>query len=102
MKIYLFRKDPDGLSVMNPDDYKTRFQRKVDEIFDLDGKPGGIGTIIEELERQNSNTRNSLNLEANSNAGDVELSSIYPRNSYNAKKEKGIDTSVYNPMNDSL
>ena len=43
-KIYFLRKDPDGLSVMHPTDYKLRFQGKVDEIFDLDGKPGGIGS----------------------------------------------------------
>lgn len=42
-KIYFLRKDPDGLSVMHPLSYKTRFQSKLEQIFDLDGSPGGIG-----------------------------------------------------------
>ena len=35
-KIYILRKDPDGLSVMLPEPYKLRFQRKLDQIFDID------------------------------------------------------------------
>jgi 1-phosphatidylinositol-4-phosphate 5-kinase len=35
-KIYIQRKDPDGLSVMPPLQYKLRFQTKMDQIFDLD------------------------------------------------------------------
>jgi hypothetical protein len=45
MKIYFFRKDPDGLSVMHPQQYKTRFQNKLDQIFDLEGASGGIGKV---------------------------------------------------------
>jgi len=33
-KIYVLRKDPDGLSVMSPHEYKIRFQNKLDQIFD--------------------------------------------------------------------
>lgn len=42
-KIYFLRKDPDGLSVMDPLQYKIRFQRKLDQIFDLEESAGGIG-----------------------------------------------------------
>ncbi len=44
----MFRKDPDGLSVMPPLEYKIRFQNKLDQIFDLDGISGGIGGKIEQ------------------------------------------------------
>lgn len=43
VKIYILRKDPDGLSVMEPLQYKLRFQRKLDQIFDMDPVSGGIG-----------------------------------------------------------
>jgi 1-phosphatidylinositol-4-phosphate 5-kinase len=42
-KIYVTRKDPDGLSVMPPVPYKTRFQAKLEQIFDVEGTIGGIG-----------------------------------------------------------
>lgn len=45
-KIYVRLKDPDGLSVMPPLQYKERFQAKLRQIFDLEGLAGGIGTII--------------------------------------------------------
>jgi hypothetical protein len=35
-KIYLFGQEAEGTSVMHPDPYKTRFQNKMDEIFDLE------------------------------------------------------------------
>ena len=35
-KIYVLRKDPEGLSVMEPIAYKQRFQRKMVQIFDVD------------------------------------------------------------------
>ncbi len=35
-KIYVLRKDPDGLSVMKPDYYMIRFQKKMDLLFDKD------------------------------------------------------------------
>lgn len=35
-KIYISRKDPDGLSVMNPVDYCIRFQNKMNQIFEVD------------------------------------------------------------------
>lgn len=35
-KTYVQRKDPDGLSVMHPLQYKLRFQAKMDQIFDRD------------------------------------------------------------------
>ena len=35
-KIYMLRKDPEGLSVMEPIAYKQRFQRKMVQIFDVD------------------------------------------------------------------
>lgn len=35
-KIYFLRKDPAGLSVMEPVAYKLRFQKKMRQIFDLD------------------------------------------------------------------
>ena len=35
-KIYVFRKDPDGLSVTMPIPYKLRFQKKMEQIFDID------------------------------------------------------------------
>lgn len=35
-KIYVERKDPDGLSVMPPAQYKLRFQSKMSQIFDID------------------------------------------------------------------
>jgi Phosphatidylinositol-4-phosphate 5-Kinase len=38
-KIYVGRKDPDGLSVMKPEPYMIRFQNKMEEIFDLEGLP---------------------------------------------------------------
>lgn len=44
-KIYITRKDPDGLSVMPPLQYKARFQAKLDQIFDLEGTAGGIGAV---------------------------------------------------------
>lgn len=44
-KIYVTRKDPDGLSVMPPLQYKSRFQAKLDQIFDLEGNAGGIGAV---------------------------------------------------------
>ena len=34
MKIYMARKDPDGLSVMHPKHYKDRFQTCMDQIFE--------------------------------------------------------------------
>ncbi len=42
-KIYVTRKDPDGLSVMAPGAYQERFQSKMQQIFDLEGVGGGIG-----------------------------------------------------------
>lgn len=44
-KIYFLRKDPDGLSVMPPLQYKIRFQNKLDQIFDLEGTVGGISKM---------------------------------------------------------
>lgn len=44
-KIYVLRKDPDGLSVMAPEDYKVRFQQKLEQIFDVEGTTGGIGKV---------------------------------------------------------
>lgn len=44
-KIYITRKDPDGLSVMPPLQYKTRFQAKLEQIFDVEGATGGIGAV---------------------------------------------------------
>lgn len=35
-KIYIMHKDGDGLSVMEPENYKLRFQRKLLEVFDID------------------------------------------------------------------
>ena len=35
-KIYVMRKDPAGLSVMEPIGYKLRFQKKMRQIFDMD------------------------------------------------------------------
>jgi flagellar biosynthesis/type III secretory pathway M-ring protein FliF/YscJ len=35
VKIYVTRKDPDGLSVMQPLQYMKRFQTKMDQIFEL-------------------------------------------------------------------
>jgi hypothetical protein len=43
-KIYMTRKDPDGLSVMNPQPYKMRFQGKMDQIFDVDNSGFGTGS----------------------------------------------------------
>ena len=33
-KIWILRKDPDGISVMEPTDYRKRFEQKLDEIID--------------------------------------------------------------------
>lgn len=44
-KTYLSRKDPDGLSVMEPGQYMLRFQSKMDQIFDLDVPNGNINEI---------------------------------------------------------
>ncbi len=44
-KIYILRKDPDGLSVMPPLQYKIRFQQKLDQIFDLEKTVGGIDKV---------------------------------------------------------
>jgi hypothetical protein len=41
-KIYVQRKDPDGLSVMHPLQYKLRFQAKMEQIFDLDHSSANI------------------------------------------------------------
>jgi hypothetical protein len=46
-KIYILRKDPDGLSVMHPHSYKARFQGKMQQILDMDGQSGGIGMVDE-------------------------------------------------------
>jgi Phosphatidylinositol-4-phosphate 5-Kinase len=35
-KIYIGRKDPDGLSVMEPIGYMTRFQNKMEQVFDTE------------------------------------------------------------------
>jgi hypothetical protein len=35
-KIYIQRNDPQGVSVMRPSPYRDRFQRKMEQIFDLD------------------------------------------------------------------
>lgn len=35
-KIYVQRNDPQGVSVMRPSPYRDRFQRKMEQIFDLD------------------------------------------------------------------
>jgi hypothetical protein len=35
-KIYIQRNDPQGVSVMKPSPYRDRFQRKMEQIFDLD------------------------------------------------------------------
>lgn len=99
-KIYFFRKDPDGLSVMNPIDYKLRFQGKVDQIFDLEGKAGGIGSAVENASKGSNSKGNSVTVDTSKTNEEVELTSIYPRNSYNARKDKHTDTSVYNPMNE--
>ena len=42
-KIYATRKDADGLSVMDPERYKRRFQTKMEQIFDTEGPPATIG-----------------------------------------------------------
>lgn len=102
IKIYVMRKDPDGLSVMNPIDYKLRFQGKVDQIIDLDGKPGGIGSTNEKSDGKSVGNENFANVDSSMTNEDVEMTSIYPRNSYNAKKDKNSDTSVYNPMSEDL
>ena len=42
LKVYVARKDPDGLSVMAPEPYKARFQANLLQIFDVprtDGLP---------------------------------------------------------------
>lgn len=56
LKIYVFRKDPDGLSVMHPHDYKIRFQGKVRQIIELEGKGGGIGMLESPLPPSTSDT----------------------------------------------
>ena len=37
LKIHVLRKDPDGISVMEPDNYRRRFNKKMCEIIDHDG-----------------------------------------------------------------
>jgi hypothetical protein len=46
IKIYCLRKDPDGLSVMEPMAYKLRFQRKMKQIFDLSNDARHMTTIM--------------------------------------------------------
>eukprot|EP01038_Epipyxis_sp_PR26KG_P015668 gene15668-21193_t len=58
MKIYLFRKDPDGLSVMEPEEYKLRFQSKMEQIFDMDGTSGGFGLKNDDNSNNNNNNNN--------------------------------------------
>ena len=47
-KIYLFRHDPSGVSVMEPEAYKKRFQAKMIQIFDIaatDDHMSGMATF---------------------------------------------------------
>ena len=87
VKIYVMRKDPDGLSVMPPLQYKIRFQNKLDQIFDLEGTVGGIGKIdlTPTIEQQNED--GAVQDEINN----IELVSLNNTN----------DDEVVNPMQDS-
>jgi len=54
-KIYVMRKDPAGLSVMEPVGYKLRFQRKMRQIFDMDN------SIVRQLSSPSSSPRSPSN-----------------------------------------
>ena len=41
-KIYVLRKDAEGLSVNHPDPYMLRFQAKMDQIFDINDDDDGL------------------------------------------------------------
>ena len=56
-KIYMTRKDPDGLSVMHPRHYKERFQTCMDQIFE-----SSAGSSDSKLSSRNTSTQNLANL----------------------------------------
>lgn len=45
-KIYIKRKSPTGLSVMQPENYMKRFQKKMEELFDVDDEAQGIAAAV--------------------------------------------------------
>ena len=56
-KIYVTRKDPEGLSVMHPRHYKERFQTCMDQIFE-----SSAGSSDSKLSSRNTSTQNLANL----------------------------------------
>lgn len=72
-KTYVTRKDPDGLSVMEPTAYKLRFQSKMDQIFDMDGTGGGIGWS---KESGSSSSSGSGGISSSAGAGESESSAL--------------------------
>ncbi len=88
-KIYILRKDPDGLSVMHPHDYKVRFQGKVRQIIELNGKGGGIGMIEGFI--AGCKTADNSKENDSSNGENIEMIRV--------QHHSAKDTSVtYNPM----
>jgi hypothetical protein len=69
-KIYMNRNDPQGVSVMKPSPYRDRFQRKMEQIFDLDDPLGLF------------NDRGSASLRKNTYLGSVDGKPIIPNAVY--------------------
>lgn len=72
-KIYIGRKDPDGLSVMHPEPYKIRFQKKLDQIFDMDNvvKKDNSLKLIELKESVSHSQKSNKNIVLTSNNNEI-------------------------------
>jgi len=91
LKIYLTRKDPDGLSVMKPLQYMKRFQTKMDQIFELNE-----GDDIE----ANMKTSLSSPMKASSSGSSLSTSSIKVNISSNTTNTTNPLAKPYNPYAD--
>ncbi len=70
LKIYLTRKDPEGLSVMEPISYKDRFQTKMKQIFEVEDLAPPVARE-KDAKVSKSDSPRKLNIKSVSNNNDV-------------------------------
>ncbi len=86
-KIYVTRKDPDGLSVMPPLQYMQRFQKKMDQIFEIDDN-----VSVATLSPQRS--FNDLQYKSAKNNSSYEEEEDQPRSMNNMYNSPFVDTKM--------
>lgn len=93
-KIYVGRKDPDGLSVMEPINYMQRFQSKMEQIFDTDGIIGAIK--IMNSSSINNSTTSAAHYDDDSSIDNV-LSPVEVKFEHKMQEKRAIDHRVVVP-----